>query len=398
MKKLLVLWAGLFFLLAPVSRLWATVERIDGKKCDGVAAVIQGGNQSFTIQGVGVDLATGLSVSNPSLSAVIERRWNGAQNQADGGNIAWGKLQVKVTAGANAPAGNHTVTIRYPIGQDSFALRVIGIARITGATVPTFTQPFSGTVDVVLTGTGLSGASVSSVQFKRDAYTPLLDSSGQELPSLSTNRVGYIYITGTVNTANNTDAQVPVRLTFAADLPRLTKATVVIALSGSSGCSGFPASYTLNLSAPMGGPNYVASHTFDRPSYTIGDPVTITIRLDRAAGATDGRRTLSGTQVKPVGETAYPVKPLGETVYWAVIPSGAIQQGGVSATPFDPAARYNKITISEGQQTKVISFLVTKCPGGQNTQTIKFITWKPDPNNDSAPIRKETSFTVNCQR
>ena len=391
MKKLLVLWAGLFFLLAPASRLWATVERIDGRKCDGVAAVIQGGTQTFTIQGVGVDFATGLSVSNPSLSAVIERRWNGAQNQADGGNIAWGKLQVKVTAGANTPAGNHTVTIKYPIGQDSFALRVIGLARITGATVPSFTQPFSGTVDVVLTGTGLAGARVSSVQFKRDAYTPLLDSSGQELPPLS----NYVYITGTVDTANNTDTQVPVRLTFAATLPRLTKATVVIALSGSGSCSGLPASYTLNLSAPMSGPNYVASHTFDRSSYTIGDPVTITIRLDRAAGATDGRRPPLGIQAAPSREQA---KLAGETVYWAVIPSGAILQGGASATPFDPAARYNQITISEGQQVKVISFLVTKCPGGQTTQTIKFITWKPDPNNDTAPNRKESSFTVNCQR
>jgi len=391
-KKSLVLWAVLFSLLAPASRLWATVERIDGKKCDGVAAVIQGGTQTFTIQGVGVDLATGLSVSNPSLSAVIERRWNGAQNQADGGNIAWGKLQVRVTAGANAPAGNHTVTIRYPIGQDSFSLKVISLARITGATVPSFTQPFSGTFDVVLTGAGLAGARVSSVQFKRDAYTPLLDSSGQELPSLS---IGYVYVTGTVDTANNTDAQVPVRLTFAASLPRLTKATVVIALSGSGSCSGLPASYALNLSAPMAGPNYVASHTFDRSSYTIGDPVTITIRLDRAVAAAAIRPTPTGVQAAPSGIQA---KPAGETVYWAVIPSGAIQQGGASATPFDPAARYNKITISEGQQVKVISFLVTKCPGGQITQTIKFITWKPDPNNDSAPSRKETSFTVNCQR
>jgi hypothetical protein len=346
--------------------------------------VIQGGNQTFTIQGVGVDLATGLSVSNPSLSAVIERRWNGAQNQADGGNIAWGKLQVKVTAGANTPAGNHTVTIRYPIGHDSFALRVISLASITGATVPSFTQPFSGIVDVVLTGTGLAGARVSSVQFKRDAYTPLLDSSGQELPPLS----NYVYITGTVNTANNTDTQVPVRLTFAAALPRLTKATVVIALSGSGSCSGLPASYTLTLSAPMGGPNYVASHTFDRSGYTIGDPVTITIRLDRAVGATVARRAPSGIQTKPVQET----------VYWAVIPSGAIQQGGASATPFDPAARYNQIKISEGQQVKTISFLVTRCPGGQDIQTIKFITWKPDPNNDAAPNRKESSFTVNCRR
>jgi hypothetical protein len=194
-----------------------------------------------------------------------------------------------------------------------------------------------------------------------------------------------------VNTATNTDTQVPVRLTFAADLPRLTKATVVIALSGSSTCSGLPASYTLTLNAPQRGPNYVASHKFDRSSYSIGDPVTITIRLDRPVSG------ISGTAKRP-SLTAVREKPATETVYWAVIPTDAIQQGGASAAPFDPAARYNQITISEGQQTKTISFLVTKCPGGQKTQTIKFITWKPDPNSDSALNRKESSFTVNCQR
>jgi hypothetical protein len=384
MKKLFALWVGLFFLLVPATFLWATVERIDGPKCGGVAAVIQGGSGTFYIQGIGVDLNTGLRTSNSALSARVVRKWNGSENARDGGNVAWGKIQIQVNASASAPVGNHIVYIKYLVGEDRFTVRVIAKARITGATVPTFSQPFYGNVDVKLTGTGLSGARVSRVLIKRDAYTPLLDSSGLEVPPLAYN---VTYVTGLVNTATNTDTQVDVRLIFSPSLPRLIKATIEISLSGSGGCSGLPASYTLTLTAPQSGPNYVAAHTFDRSSYSLGMPVAITIRLDRPVTA---------PRIRPI-QPGVPPRPIEETVYWAVIPNSAIQQGGASATPYDPNAHNNQITMSEGQQTKVITFLVTSCPGGARTQVIKFITWKPDPNNDTYPNRKESNFTTSCQ-
>ena len=394
MKKLFALIVGLTFLLITANDLWAVIKKIDGRKCDGVAALTQGGPiENYWIQGPGVDLTTGLSVSNSALTATIVRKWNGGQNQADGGNILWGKIQIRVNASASAPVGNHTVTIKYPIGKDTFTVRVIRRASITRASVQTFSEPFYGNVDVRLIGTGLKNARLESVRIKRDAYNPLLDSSGQEVPPLSSN---VVYVTGLVNTATNTDAQVDVRLTFSQSLPRLTKTTIVFNFAYLGGCSGFPATYTLTLMAPKGGPNYVSAHDFDRVnrSYRIGDVVTITIRLDRPV-------SISGVPItSPPSLRKSPTRQqaLGETVYWAVIPSNAVQQGGASGAPYNPNLRYNQITIPVRQQSKAITFQISRCTAGGNINTMKFVTWKPNPNNDLVPNRKETNFTVSCNQ
>lgn len=385
MKKRFALIIGLTFLLVAASDLWATINQIDGPKCNGVAAVRQGMSQNFYIQGVGVDLTTGLSVGGSGVTATIVRRWTGAQNQADGGNILWGKIQIKITASSSAAVGNHTVTIKYLVGEDKFTIRVIRKASITGASVPTFSQPFQSNVDVRLTGTGLSNANQrASIRIIRDAYHPLLDSGSEEVQDTVT-------VTGAVNTSTNTDTQADVRLNFS---ERLTKATISIGLSPLSNCSGLPGGYTLTLTAPLGGPNYVKSHKFDYQTYAIGQAATVEIKLDRPV-STSGVPITRPQQ--PLRKPSTQRQALGETVYWAVIPSNAVQYGGASAAPYDPNARYNQITIPFGKQVKAVSFIISPCTSGTGNINRTFVTWKPNSSDDSAPNRKQTAFTVRCR-
>ena len=383
MRRLFALFL-IVFLLTPAGYLWAKIERWSGPSCSGAATITQGAGGTYFIEGPGVDLTKGLSVSNSALTATIQQKWNGAQNAADGGNVLWGKIKINVTANTSAPVGNHIVYINYLVGRDNFNIKVIGKANITGATVPTFSEAFQSNVDVKLTGTGLSSVNASggaTVRIISDSFNQLLDSGGQAAPAGVT-------VTAQADTATNTDTQVLVRLNFS---QRLTKATVEISLRSSNLCSGLNPSgarYNVTVTAPVAGPNYVKDHLFDRTdrTYKIGAVVTVTVRLDRpvSSGFTAINK-LSGQLTGP------------GVVYWAVIPSNAVKQAGTSGTRYDPAVRYNTITIPTGQQSMAITFQISGCTAGGTTNTVKFVTWKSDLNNDMPPNRKETAFTILCQ-
>ncbi len=378
------------FLIMPTGYLYAKIDRIDGPKCSGTATMTQGEGSNYIIEGHGVDLSTGISVSGSGVSGTIKTRWNGAQNQQRVGRMV-GAIEIRLQASTNAATGTRTVYINYPLGRDNFSLRIIGKGIISGASVPTFSAPFQSNVDIKLTGTGLSKVTPTSygVYFRiiKDAYHPLLDSGGQEISGVS--------VTGLVNTATNTNYNVDVRLNFS---HRLTRVTLMIYLRSSDNCSGLNpsgANYTVTLTAPVGGPNYVKDHLFDRTSrsYRIGEVVGITIRLDRAVPMPPIARVDPRSRTRQTQQTSLPA----EVVYWAVVPSNAVQQAGASGTPYNPVARYNQISIPAGQQSKAITFQISRCTAGGTSNTMKFVTWKPNPNNDLAPNRKETSFTVSCR-
>ena len=389
MRKLFALFL-IAFLLTPAGYLWARIERWSGPSCSGAATITQGAGGIYFIEGPGVDLTTGLSVSNSALTATIQQKWNGAQNAADGGNVLWGKIKINVTANTSAPVGNHIVYINYLVGRDNFNIKVIGKANITGATVPTFSEAFQSNVDVKLTGTGLSSVNASggaTVRIISDSFNQLLDSGGQAAPAGVT-------VTAQADTATNTDTQVLVRLNFS---QRLTKATVEISLRSSNLCSGLNPSglrYNVTVIAPVAGTNYVKDHLFDRTdrTYKIGISttalVTVTIRLDRPVP--------SGLITPIAMDKSTGVVTGPGVVYWAVIPSNGIKQAGTGGTRYDPAARYNTVTIPAGQQSIAITFQVASCPGA-TSNAVKFVTWKPDLNNDTSPNRKETTFTILCQ-
>ncbi len=386
MRKIFTLLTVITFLLMPSGYLWATINQVDCgaapcRMCGGVLTLTPGVSGTVLVQGVGVDLTTGLTVSNSSAlsSPTIVERLNGFQNQAAGGRLEWGRLKISVTASASAVAGSYAVYINYLAGRDTLPVKVLPKANITGATVPTFSGPFQSNVDVKLTGTSLSGATSVTATILRDSFTPLLDSGGQDAPAGVT-------VSAAVDTASNTATEALVRLNFSI---RLTKATLKLALSSNSACNSLysGASYTLTLSAPVSGPSYVKDHLFNPTTlrYGIGTTVTVTIRLDRPVGkGLTALNRLTGLVTGP------------GVVYWAVIPSNAIKQAGTTGTPYDPNARFNTITIPEGQQSKTITFTVAACTSGGTSNTVKFITWKPDPNVDTSPNRKETNFIIVC--
>jgi hypothetical protein len=386
MRRLFVLfWIILLFM--PAGNLWAKIEKWSGPTCSGLATITQGGGGIYFIEGAGVDLTTGLSVSNSALTATIQEKLNGAQNAAAGGNLLWGRLKIYVQASASAPAGSHYVYINYPLGKDSFSIKVIGKANITGATLPTFSEPFQSNVDVKLAGTGLSNLNATGGATARiisDSFNPLLDSGGQAAPAGVT-------VTAQADLTTNTDTQVLVRLNFS---QKLTKATVEISLRSNNPCSGLNPSgarYNVTLTAPMSSIIYVKDHLFDRTdrTYTVAYSttalVTVTVRLDRPVP------TLAPLAMdRSTGLVTGP-----GVVYWAVVPSSGIKQA-TGGTAYNPTARYNQITIPGGQQSYAITFQIASCPGA-STNAAKFVTWKPDPNNDTSPNRKETSFTILCR-
>ena len=97
MRRLFVLF-WIVLLLMPGRKPLGKDRKIDRARCSGLATITQGSGGIYFIEGAGVDLTTGLSVSNSSLTATIQQRWNGARNAADGGNVLWGKVEVLVHA------------------------------------------------------------------------------------------------------------------------------------------------------------------------------------------------------------------------------------------------------------------------------------------------------------
>jgi len=76
-----------------------------------------------------------------------------------------------------------------------------------------------------------------------------------------------------------------------------------------------------------------------------------------------------------------------------LLPSDDFTQAGPTGTPYNKNASRNEITVSPGTQTVIINFQVATCSGSQ-LYNVKFITWKPDPYDDTTPNRKETTFKL----
>ncbi len=385
MKKTFVLFVVITFVLIPADHLWAAISKVSGAPiCNGAPCLTPGKAGTYYVEGPGVDLTTGLAVSNAALTATIQRKWNGAENAASGGNPLYGKLQIYISASASAPGGNHIVYINYNLGlKDNLTVKVV-TASITGYSAPTFSAPVV-TTTVRLTGTGLGYALTNAtVDIIKDATHPLLNAFGMDTQNAGT--------LGNVEASTNTDTQADVKVNFQ---QALTKVTLKITLASTNPCSGLSrqggASFTLSLTAPkspiLGS---VIRHTYDKPvaSYKVGDIVNVTVLLDSPV--------CLPTKTFDTSLTKIPTCHTPGTLYWYVSPSTtAIQQAG--STPYNPASTLNQITVPGGQQTAVISFKIVRChTGGQQFNSLWFITRKPDPNNMNAPNHLPTNFSYSC--
>jgi hypothetical protein len=224
------------------------------------------------------------------------------------------------------------------------------------------------------------------------------------------NQTSNIIVTDEILTNNSTSATV--RLNFS---KTLSQASVRLRIWGNPNvaCSGlrpYKENELIHFVDLKGKPvteNYVLDHVFDRNdrTYKVGDVVTVTIKLAKPvpsllelAGNAPTQATSSGSPAyQQVGNTTTNATSTARKVFWALLPSDSFKQAGPSGTAYDPNAHHNEITFAHGAQTKTITFVVDKCSGGGTNASVKLVTWKPDPYNDTTPNRKETTFTINCQ-
>jgi hypothetical protein len=365
---------------------FATIERFNGIKCGNDLVVHQGRtDQVIEIFAHFSDLvAQSVAVSGSGVSASIAKRHNGPENHGRGyGNI--GSVEIRFNVSSTAAAGNRTVTVRNAEGQavESFTMRVIARASVTNTSVASLSGPFR-TVDVTFDGSGLSNA-FATVTIKRDQA--FRDAAGANIPGSQ-----QVFATASVNSQTNSNSRAVVTLNF--NNIDLTQVTVEIALKSTNACSGLLGfsdglKRTVAISAPLG-TNFVKDVIFDRnnKTYKVGDVVSVTVRLNRPVPQKKGGSLIGG-----IGK-----QTAGENVFWTLLPSNAFEQAGPTGTPFNANAHHNTITVATGNQTATITFKVKSCPGSGLTNTVKLVTWKPDAFNDTAPNRKEFSFTIDCQQ
>jgi hypothetical protein len=97
--------------------------------------IYQGSTVTIRVNGHGTDFAKSVSVSGRDVSARITGRKNGLQHKHYKTKLPLGEVSLRVSARSNTRLGVRTVTIRYPVGQDRFKIRIKK-------------KPASGSVDV----------------------------------------------------------------------------------------------------------------------------------------------------------------------------------------------------------------------------------------------------------
>jgi hypothetical protein len=89
-----------------------------------IITIYPGTSKTIRVNGHGTDFAKSVAVSGRNVSARITGRKNGLQHKHYKTNRPLGEVSLRVTARPNARLGTRTVTIRYPVGQDRFKIRI----------------------------------------------------------------------------------------------------------------------------------------------------------------------------------------------------------------------------------------------------------------------------------
>lgn len=141
MKNILsrILMLAVFVLLASNSA-WAIIDKVEFRRLTFPAGNVVRMPQSCSdcelkVTGFGVDFANRIEVSSSSgidVSGITEKK---------GGNGSF--IKFKLTIEDDAAASERTVTIKYPLGQDTFKIRVIRVGTISKIEYkrPTTTSP-----------------------------------------------------------------------------------------------------------------------------------------------------------------------------------------------------------------------------------------------------------------
>lgn len=400
MKKQLLIFALLALAGLKPNSLGAqggNIQDVIMEKCGDDRVLYQG--ETFDVcyaTGFGIATATSVAVSGSGVSAEITERLPLVRPTPP-----TGRIRIKFTANRDAALGNRTVTVSGgTFGSGTFTIRIKPRARIPGPTLETINGTFKDNVVVGFSGENdISNIKFLSARVVDEGFNHPLDENGNQTSN----------VTVTDEIITNTSTTATVRLNFS---KTLSQASVRLRIWGNPNvaCSGlrpFSENELIHIVDLKGKPvteNYVQEHIFDRNdlTYRIGDVVTVTIKLAKPAPSLlessvgVATQPASSTGAQQGGNTSTNSTNTARKVYWALLPGDSFEQSGPAGTPYNPNAHHNEITFAQGAQTKTITFVVDQCAGG-NSASVKLVTWKPDPYNDAAPNRKETTFTIKCQ-
>jgi hypothetical protein len=310
----------------------------------------------------------GLGVAGPGQQIVV----SGSGVSAQIVESQLGRIRLRLIAASNAATGPRSVSITSPtFGPDQFDIVVHPKAVVSSSVGGPWEGSFQTNVDVTLQGQGLANLTGVNASINTGGGNPLIGANGSPLsvpPS----------VPATLLPGTNTATQAGIRLNFS---QALQQATVQLNLFGDgAACSPMrvhsvnprsPLVVNLPLAAQPFRENYVVEHRFNdtRREYRLGDVVTVDVRL--ATQQTQDAK-----------------------LFWTVIPGTAVQQAG--SVPYNPTAASNVLPAFAGQQNAVITFQVSQCTAPGTTNSVRFVTWKPDAGLDTSPNRKETTFTIRC--
>lgn len=359
---------ALFFTVAGL----AEIKNIYGVRfCNGVPMAVQGQTVTLSIYGPWVDHAS--NQSGVSGSGVTITRFYGRK----AGFSPAVKLDIQV--GENAAPGNRVVTLRYPLGEDSFTLKVVAKPLIDRVTKPTFSRPFKNDVVIDLRGSGLRNVKV--VPGIRTDQVKIRNAIGREISSARITSVEEI---------SNTDTIIKLRLGFDKEL---TQVHLAFEFKNDNGCGGVFSTAVLGgtnvpnksvtLTAPTR-PNFVKEISFPAGNvFQVGRSATFKVVLERPAAALT-RPTIPGGTL--------PSDPAGEVIYWKLQPVDAFKSG---STRYNPSG-FNRLVIENGQQSAQIKVRVKKRPGNGKLGTAKasILTWRINRNSNKPPEFKSEEFTI----
>lgn len=337
---------------------YASIDRIEGlPSCNGVKVVYASAIPKIAeVFGNGVDFANQVTISGSGVSVALLGKKNGAENQLRGKGFI-GSAQIQFIANTSAAAGNRTVTIKYPNGQqDTFTVKVIKQASFTNATAPAPAGPFQE-VEVTCDGSGLLDATLTA------SVTSFTGGSGGSMNVTNVNRI------------TNTDTRVVYRLTLS---QTASQATLELKLVNNAGCSPLNAftsglKRNLTITAPAG-TNFVTSITFPfGRKFKVGDVAKVRVTLEHAV-----------------------TTPAGDVVYWQLEPATAFTQasGGSNYNP----SLMNWVTIPQGSNLADLSFQIASCPSSCEDCTVYIKTWRVNTASTQAPYFKQAPFNVICQQ
>lgn len=142
---------------------WAIIDKIevDGGNpviyyADSTVPVPQPRGRWMRVHGGGTDLATEVEVSGSGVTAVIGNRKHGIGSY----------LEFNLNVSGSATSSTRTVTIKYPVGQDTFKIQIVRVGTVSKIE---YEQPFELAINAGSVSRNMGNGNLSNVDFGSQA-------------------------------------------------------------------------------------------------------------------------------------------------------------------------------------------------------------------------------------